>query len=431
MQSLAHERDVLADQTGCRLVRRSISDATSVSTEPRVGTSRAGAARGGDAASQLPLRRGADRLHRRAAPGASWTSGSTIRRPRSTTSRAPSIPRARPGAADRSGDHGRPRLRAGRGGPARGRRRPLRRRRRSTGARAAGRRAAPVGRRRRRTSWWSSTGSTPGGGSRWRPGTVVVGRAPGCDIVLARHDAVDAPRGADLGADGEVTIDDLESHNGTWVGGEAVLEPVPLAPGRPLRLGRPRARGAARSTTTTGPVGRRPAAPRPARPAPSRSTARPARRRRRRRPTSGAPSRPEAGPGQGAVLAHRHRGAADLRRACMYAVMGNAAVPHVRRLLTPVMGIGNAIDAKRKGRRSERGERERVRQRAVRVPRPAGGGGRRRAPPREHVAYPDPAEIVRRVDAAQHQRCGSAGPAHADFLQPAGRRRRRALARRR
>src|SRR5690606_18480800 len=68
-------------------------------------------------------------------------------------------------------------------------------------------------------------------------GTAVVGRAPGCEIVLP--DATLSRRHAALtvSAGGDLTIDDLESHNGTWVGGEAVVEPVPLEVGAPVRLG--------------------------------------------------------------------------------------------------------------------------------------------------------------------------------------------------
>ena len=59
-------------------------------------------------------------------------------------------------------------------------------------------------------------------------GTMVLGRVPGCDIVLD-HSTV-SKRHAQLlvGAAGDVTIADLGSHNGTWVGGLPVVEPVTL-----------------------------------------------------------------------------------------------------------------------------------------------------------------------------------------------------------
>ena len=122
-----------------------------------------------------------------------------------------------------------------------------------------------------------------------RPGTVVVGRAPGCEVVLPdttlsrRHVALT------LSADGEITVDDLESHNGTWVDGEAVTAPVTLAPGASCASA-PSSSRCARSTTTTARSATTPAG-RPAPPGPSRSTARPARPCRCPRPTSPGPSR--------------------------------------------------------------------------------------------------------------------------------------------
>ena len=62
------------------------------------------------------------------------------------------------------------------------------------------------------------------------------------------------------------------------------------------------------------------------------------------------------------------------------------------------MGIAGAIDAKRKGRRSERSERERFARELRRASDRLAGGGRRRAAPARALAHPDPAEIVRRVE---------------------------------
>ncbi|MGH9193348.1 MAG: FHA domain-containing protein [Acidimicrobiales bacterium] len=68
-------------------------------------------------------------------------------------------------------------------------------------------------------------------------GTTVLGRAPGCDIVID-HPTV-SKRHAQLlvSAAGDVTIADLGSHNGTWVGGLPVVEPLALVYGEPARLG--------------------------------------------------------------------------------------------------------------------------------------------------------------------------------------------------
>jgi S-DNA-T family DNA segregation ATPase FtsK/SpoIIIE len=67
---------------------------------------------------------------------------------------------------------------------------------------------------------------------------MVLGRAAGCDIVLD-HSTV-SKRHAQLivGSDvKDVTIADLGSHNGTWVGGLPVVKPAALDDGVPVRLG--------------------------------------------------------------------------------------------------------------------------------------------------------------------------------------------------
>jgi DNA segregation ATPase FtsK/SpoIIIE, S-DNA-T family len=226
-----------------------------------------------------------------------------------------------------------------------------------------------------------------------RPGTVVVGRAPGCEIVLPdttlsrRHVALT------LGADGEVTVDDLKSHNGTWVDGEAVTAPVTLAPGSSLRVGalelevrpvddhdRPLGYDPRRQTGPAGTVPfNRP--PRPARPVLP--------------PDIRRPEPPNTGQGKvplsliGVITPLIFAGV-------MYLAMGNAQFLLFAGL-TPVMGVAGAIDAKRKGRRSERSERERFARELAelsdRLATAADDERRRRA-----LAHPDPAEIMRRVE---------------------------------
>ena len=84
-------------------------------------------------------------------------------------------------------------------------------------------------------------------------------------------------------------------------------------------------------------------------------------------------------------------------------------------LLTPVMGIGNAIDAKRRGRRSDRGESERFRRELseFRGRLAALADDERR---RMQLAYPDPAEIMRRVELPSTA-LWERRPAHPDFLR--------------
>jgi S-DNA-T family DNA segregation ATPase FtsK/SpoIIIE len=70
-----------------------------------------------------------------------------------------------------------------------------------------------------------------------RPGRVVIGRDPGCDVMLAspsvsvRHCAVEVDQL------GRVTVEDLRSKNGTWIDDDAVVGSRGLAPGAILRLG--------------------------------------------------------------------------------------------------------------------------------------------------------------------------------------------------
>jgi len=66
---------------------------------------------------------------------------------------------------------------------------------------------------------------------------VVVGRAPGCTLVLdddyssSRHARI-FPQG------GRWFVEDMGSTNGTFVGDERITAPTPLAPGQSVRVGR-------------------------------------------------------------------------------------------------------------------------------------------------------------------------------------------------
>jgi S-DNA-T family DNA segregation ATPase FtsK/SpoIIIE len=241
--------------------------------------------------------------------------------------------------------------------------------------------------------------------------TTVLGRAPGCDIVLD-HPTV-SKRHAQLlvGAAGDVTIADLGSHNGTWVGGLPVVEPIALVYGEPVRLGalelelrpvedgdRPVAVDPVRYAGAAGTIPfNRP--PRPAPPPPPADIAPP------------APPRT----GQGKVPLSLIAIMAPLMFAgVMFAVMRSPQFLMFG-LLTPVMAIGNAIDAKRRGRRSDRGETERFRRELTefrgRLASLADDERRRR-----QVAYPDPAEIMRRVELPSTA-LWERRPTHPDFLR--------------
>ncbi len=245
------------------------------------------------------------------------------------------------------------------------------------------------------------------------PGTVVLGRARGCDIELD-HPTV-SKRHAELTVGAgptDVTVADLGSHNGTWVGGHPVVKPIPLdVPSDVVRLGalelelrpaqdadRPAAVDPVRHANAAGTIPFN----RPPRPAPA-----PA-------PADIAPPAPPR-TGQGKVPLSLIAILTPLIFAgVMFAVMRSPQFLMFG-LLTPVMGIGNAIDAKRRGRRSERGEAERFRRELgeFRTRLASLADDERR---RMRAAYPDPAEIMRRV-ALPSTTLWERRPAHPDFLR--------------
>jgi DNA segregation ATPase FtsK/SpoIIIE, S-DNA-T family len=243
------------------------------------------------------------------------------------------------------------------------------------------------------------------------PSTVVLGRASGCDVELDHPTVSKRHAQLTVGIAGDVTVADLESHNGTWVGGLPVVKPVPLDDGVPVRLGalelelrpvedgdRPIAVDPVRHANAAGTIPfNRP--PRPAPPPPP--------------PDVGLPTPPRTG--QGKVSLSLIAILTPLIFAgVMFAVMRSPQFLMFG-LLTPVMGIGNAIDAKRRGRRSDRGESERFRRELseFRGRLAALAEDERR---RMQVAYPDPAEIMRRVELPSTA-LWERRQAHPDFLR--------------
>jgi DNA segregation ATPase FtsK/SpoIIIE, S-DNA-T family len=243
------------------------------------------------------------------------------------------------------------------------------------------------------------------------PGTAVLGRASGCDIELD-HPTV-SKRHAELmvGVAGDVTVADLGSHNGTWVGGLPVVKPVPLDDGMPVRLGalelelrpvedrdRPIAVDPVRHANAAGTIPfNRP--PRPAPPAPPADLAPPALPRT----------------GQGKVPLSLIAILTPLIFAGVMFAVTRSPQFLMFGLLTPVIGIGNAVDAKRRGRRSDRRESERFRRELgeFRGRLAALAADERR---RLQSAYPDPAEIMRRVELPSTT-LWERRPAHPDFLR--------------
>jgi len=224
------------------------------------------------------------------------------------------------------------------------------------------------------------------------PGTVVIGRAPGCEVVLRDTTLSRRHASLTLDADGEITVDDLESHNGTWVGGDAVVGPVTVGVGTPVRLGalelavravddhdRPLGFDPSRQT---GPAGTIPfnRPPRPALPPPPEPV--------------DPPKPPDTGRGKGSfslitILT-------PLVFAGVMYLMFHSAQFLLFAGLTPLMGVAGAVDSKRKGRRSDRSEKERFTREVAELRQRLGemADDERR---RRERAHPDPAEIARRV----------------------------------
>jgi DNA segregation ATPase FtsK/SpoIIIE, S-DNA-T family len=242
-------------------------------------------------------------------------------------------------------------------------------------------------------------------------GTAVVGRAPGCDVVLADGTLSRRHAALTLAPDGGLTVDDLESHNGTWIAGEPVVAPVPIERGTPLRLGalelevravndhdRPLTFDPLRQTSAAGTIPFN----RPPRPAPP-------------PPPDGAPlpAAPKTAGGKvplsliGIVTPLIFAGVmfAIIKQPTMLLFAG----------LSPVMGIANAIDSKRRGKRTERGERERFATELAAFEEALAGVADTERTRRE-AAYPDPAEVMRRV-ALPSVTLWERRPGHHDFLR--------------
>jgi pSer/pThr/pTyr-binding forkhead associated (FHA) protein len=66
---------------------------------------------------------------------------------------------------------------------------------------------------------------------------ILIGRAPECTLVL--EDDFASGRHARLSLQqGTWMVEDLGSTNGTFLGRNRVQDPVPIAPGAPVRIGR-------------------------------------------------------------------------------------------------------------------------------------------------------------------------------------------------
>jgi S-DNA-T family DNA segregation ATPase FtsK/SpoIIIE len=243
------------------------------------------------------------------------------------------------------------------------------------------------------------------------PGTTDIGRSRTCKVALG--DGTISKRHAilELDDDGGITVEDLGSHNGTWIDGEPVVDPSPLEEGANLRLGaldlkvrpvrdddRSVAVDPRRFVNAAGTIPfNRP--PRPASAPP---------------PEQITPPKP-AQTGQGKVPLGLIGIITPLLFAgIMFLVLKNAQFLLFAGL-TPVMGIATAVDSKRRGRKTERSEKDRFRREMgeFRGKLVATIDDERR---RLEGLYPDPAEILRRVTLPSTT-VWERRPTHADFLQ--------------
>ncbi|HEY8543758.1 MAG TPA: FtsK/SpoIIIE domain-containing protein, partial [Acidimicrobiales bacterium] len=281
----------------------------------------------------------------------------------------------------------------------------------------AARRAEDVGtgrptRTRREPRWELVVVNGVDAGRRWplAPGDHVLGRDAACDITLD-HDAVSRRHAqVTLDADGRATLRDLDSHNGTWLAGEAVVAPVDLPEDTPFRVGaldlelrpvldvdRPAAVDPHRATGPAGTIAfNRP--PRAAVPPPPPDL------------TPPAPPRDTAGKAPVSVI--------TIVPPLLFAGVMFAVLKQPQFLLfaglSPVMAIGNAVDSRRRGRKAQREDRERYERAVERLRRDLAARAAEERQ-RRRTATPDPAEIARRV-ALPSTSLWERRPDHADFL---------------
>jgi len=240
-------------------------------------------------------------------------------------------------------------------------------------------------------------------------GSAVVGRNPDAHVVLD-HGSVSRPHARVLvRRDGRVTVEDLRSHNGTWVDGRPVVEPTEVPPGALLRLGGvdveilpvdTRDRPDLDPRRDAGPAGTV-AFNRPPRAAPPPPLA-----------TVTTPQEPRTGTGKAgfplvAIVTPL------LFAGVMYATTRRAETL-LFVLMSPLMAIGSAVDGKRRGRRSARSEKDRYRRELAELrERLDDRSNEERA--RRRATHPDPAEVGRRV-AQPSTTLWERRPEHPDFL---------------
>ena len=241
-------------------------------------------------------------------------------------------------------------------------------------------------------------------------GAVLVGRNQECDVVLD-HGSVSRPHARlTVGRDGEVTAQDLGSHNGTALDGRHVVEPTGVPEGGLLRLGAVDVevrRVTGHDRPDVDPL-------RDAGPAGTVAFNRP--------PRAAAPPPPAEVALPKPVNANVGRSAFPLvaiLTPLLFAGVMFASTKSPQTLLfvlmSPLMAVGNAVDGKRRGRKTERSEKERFRRELGELrERLVDRADEERA--RRRWTYPDPAEILRRVQQPSTA-LWERRPDHPQFLQ--------------
>ncbi|MCA1676615.1 MAG: FHA domain-containing protein, partial [Actinobacteria bacterium] len=226
-----------------------------------------------------------------------------------------------------------------------------------------------------------------------RPGQVVIGRDPACDVtfdsstVSARHCAIEVDQL------GRITVEDLSSRNGTWVDDAAVAGSRVLVPGEILRL------GAVHLTLFEREHDDRPAGFEPARQLSAGGTV-PFNRPPRAAPPPEPPALARPKPPREEAAKQPFSWISLLVPIVLGAVMAAVFSPiyALFMLLSPVMLIGNWVESRRHGKQVSRQE-------AARFARDLAGfrsqleQRRSKASARAHALLPDPSEALRRASA--------------------------------
>jgi DNA segregation ATPase FtsK/SpoIIIE, S-DNA-T family len=243
------------------------------------------------------------------------------------------------------------------------------------------------------------------------PGTLAIGRATGSEILLQDRTISRRHARLDVAPTGQATICDLGSHNGTWVDGEPAVEPLPVTEGALVEVGslqvetrpvnesdKPFALDPMRHTNAAGTMPFN----RPPRPAPEPPPA-----------DVTPPKAPDVN--QSKVPLSLITILAPLIFAGVMWMVMKSVQFLLFAGLSPVMAIGQAVDGKRRGKKTEKSERARYAKEMAemreRLAERSDEERRRRA-----ASFPDPAEIVRRVTLPSTT-LWERRPAHPDFLR--------------